>query len=629
MNLSKKIFTAFFISAVALLCTSLYLIDTKAEQHEINRIVEDLNATQFQFQHVLDFEQKRIKKLTHIITSDQKFRSFLAQIKDNFYPFVEEIGEDTEADYVFMLDDKLSVRANYVANHQIPLALEKYLVEFDIQNSLDTGTLSAKFISLPESLYSSYVTPLKESLSDDYAIGLIVVVNQINDRWLTNLLAKSNAVQAVFFNNNWMGAKNTSASLAEAVIKNRAEIKSRGQFVWNNERYIAKEVPLAAPAEHSGYILCASLDQALITFKQLQHQVLLIGVGILSLGALLFLSIASRITKPLRLITKGTLEIKQGNFEHRIHYQNTDEVGQLASAFNTMATELQEKELIRSTFNKYVDPQIVHELLSQPDKLKLGGERKIQSVLFSDIAGFTRFSEKLPAEKLIKVLNDYLTAMTDEISQRHGILDKFIGDAIMVFWSPELCQSQHALYACETALNMQARLSVLRPFWQQGGAPEIIVRIGIATGEMIVGNIGSEQARSYTCIGDKVNYSSRLEGLNKYYGTHIIIDHETQAEITGMVIRELDTVKVKGRDSGETIYELIGRNAEVDGSRLQVLELYRNALDFYRQAKFAKALALFSTLTQDAPSQVMLARCQKLLQNCPEEWNGIYVMQDK
>lgn len=199
MNLSKKIFIAFFISAAALLCTSLYLIDTKAEQHEIDRIVEDLNAAQFQFQHVLDFEQKRIKKLTHIITSDQKFRSFLAQIKDNFYPFVEEIGEDTEADYVFMLDDKLSVRANYVASHQTPLALAKYLVEFDIQNSLDTGTPSAKFISLPESLYSSYVTPLKESLSDDYAIGLIVVVNQINDHWLTNLLAKSNAVQAVFF----------------------------------------------------------------------------------------------------------------------------------------------------------------------------------------------------------------------------------------------------------------------------------------------------------------------------------------------------------------------------------------------------------------------------------------------
>ncbi|MGZ5025849.1 MAG: adenylate/guanylate cyclase domain-containing protein, partial [Methylobacter sp.] len=519
MNLNKKIFITFFVTVTGLLCTTLYLIDTQAEQHEIKRIIADLDTAQAQFQHDLEAEQKQIQTLTQVITADQKFRSFLAQIKDNFYPFVEEIGKDTEADFVFMLDDEPAVRAVYAANGQSTVPLENNLSSFNLKNSLDSGLMSSKIVSLNEGLYSSHIIPLKENLNDDYAVGLIVVSNQINDRWLAKLPAKNNMLQAVFFNNNQVVAKNTGAEMAAGILRQQQGILKSGMYSWDNERYIAKQVLFEAQA---GYILSANLDQALHTFKQLQRQVLLIGGGTLLLGALLFMLISQRITRPLRLIAKGTLEIKHGNYRHRIDYRNSDEVGQLAIAFNAMAGDLQEKELIRSTFNKYVDPVIVSELLSQPDKLRLGGERKEQSVLFSDIAGFTDFSEKLPAEALIKILNDYLSAMTVEISRHHGILDKFIGDAIMAFWSPELCDGHHAQFACRSALAMQRKLDALRPVWLANGGPEIHVRIGIATGDMIVGNIGSEQARSYTCIGDKVNYSSRLEGLNKYYGTRII-----------------------------------------------------------------------------------------------------------
>jgi len=361
----------------------------------------------------------------------------------------------------------------------------------------------------------------------------------------------------------------------------------------------------------------------------LQQQVLLIGGGILLLGALLFMLISQRITRPLRLIAKGTLEIKHGNYRHRIAYRNADEVGQLAAAFNAMAGDLQDKELIRSTFNKYVDPAIVSELLSQPDKLRLGGERKAQTVLFSDIAGFTEFSEKLPAEALINILNAYLSAMTVEISRQQGILDKFIGDAIMAFWSPQLCNGNHANYACQSALAMQKKLQQLRPLWVANGAPEINIRIGIATGEMIVGNIGSEQARSYTCIGDKVNYSSRLEGLNKHYGTQIMIDRQTATEITGFVVRELDTVRVKGREAGESIFELIGAADEADDLMLDTINRYQQALALYRKADFANAAQLFATLSTDAPSITLLKRCIHLQQNTPESWDGIHSMLDK
>lgn len=627
MNLNKKIFITFFISVTGLLCTTLYLIDTQAEQHEIKRIIADLGDLQFQFQHDLEVEQKHIQTLTRVITADQKFRSFLAQIKDNFYPFVEEIGKDTEADFVFMLDDAPAIRAIYSSNPLNKPPLENNFSNFAIESRLDSGQMSSTMVSLNEGLYSSHFIPLKENLNDDYAVGLIVVCNQINDDWIAKLLTKNTAFQAVFFNTKQVVAKNTSPEMAAGILSYQADIQQNGMFIWNNERYVAKQVLF----EHqpAGYILSANLDLALRPFKQLQHQVLSIGGGILLVGAFLFILISQRITRPLRLITKGTLEIKHGNYQHRIAYQNSDEVGQLAAAFNTMASGLQEKELIRSTFNKYVDPAIVSELLSQPDKLKLGGERKEQTVLFSDIAGFTNFSEKLPAEALIKILNAYLSAMTLEISQQHGILDKFIGDAIMAFWSPELCHGNHALFACLSALAMQKKLQQLRPFWLAGGAPEINIRIGIATGDMIVGNIGSEQARSYTCIGDKVNYSSRLEGLNKYYGTQIMIDQQTANQITGLVIRELDTVKVKGREAGEIIYELVGSIDTVDNVQLEKLSRYQEALVLYRNAEFKKAAQIFSMLEADIPSSVMLKRCIYLQQNAPVVWDGIHSMVDK
>ncbi|MFI3154657.1 MAG: adenylate/guanylate cyclase domain-containing protein [Methylococcaceae bacterium] len=629
MNLNKKIFITFFISVTGLLSTTLYLIDTQAEQHEIKRIIADLDSARFQFQHDFEVEQKQVQTLTHVITADQKFRSFLAQIKDNFYPFVEEIGKDTEADFVFMLDDEPSIRAVYSLNGRNKPALEKNFSSFDVKSSLDSGLMSSKMVSLNEGLYSSHFIPLKENLNDDYAVGLIVLCNQINDSWVAKLLGKNNTLQTVFFNRKQIVAKNTGPDMAAAILSHQPDIAETGMFNWNGERYIAKQVLFEPQNQQAGYVLSANLDQALRTFKQLQQRVLLTGGGILLLGALLFMLISQRITRPLRLINKGTLEIKHGNYQHRIDYQNSDEVGQLAAAFNVMAGDLQEKELIRSTFNKYVDPAIVSELLSQPDKLRLGGERKKQTVLFSDIAGFTNFSEKLPAEALIKVLNDYLSAMTVEISLQHGILDKFIGDAIMAFWSPQLCNENHAIYACQSALNMQKKLQQLRPHWAANGAPEINVRIGIATGDMIVGNIGSEQARSYTCIGDKVNYSSRLEGLNKHYGTQIMIDRQTATEITGFVVRELDTVRVKGREVGETIYELIGEANETDNTLFEKINLYQQALALYKNADFAKAAQVFSTLDADAPSRTMLKRCLSLQQNTPKNWDGIHSMLDK
>ncbi len=629
MSLSKKIFVTFFLAVTALLTAVLYLIDTQAEQRETQRIIANLDKTRQQFQHDFETEQVQIQTLTRIISSDQKFRSFLSHIKDNFYPFTEEIGKDTGADFVFMLDDTPSVRATYIAASNQPLLLERHFADFEITAHLNSGLIQSKMVSLTSGLYSGHFIPLKENLMDDYAVGLLVVCNVINDKRLSRLLVAGEDFQAVFFNQGQVVAKNTRGDFAQAVLQQRPAILKSGGFVWNKKRYIAKQILFDPQNPQAGYILSANLDQALETFKQLERQILWTGSETLALGAFLFMVISRRITRPLRMITAGTLEIKQGHYDHRIAYRSGDEVGQLAEAFNIMASGLQEKELIRSTFNKYVDPVIVTELLSQPDKLKMGGERKKQTVLFSDIADFTHFSERIPAEELVSLLNEYLTAMTAEITRQHGVLDKFIGDAIMAFWTPQLCGENHALYACHTALAMQQTLQILRPQWIGKGRPEIAVRIGIATGEMIVGNIGSDQARSYTCIGDKVNYSSRLEGLNKYYGTQIIIDRQTAVDATGLLIRELDTVRVKGREDGEAIYELLALSEQPDNEVLAKIARYQQALELYKQAQFQQAAEIFAVIVNDPPSCVMLERCHQFIQHPPVLWDGVYSMLDK
>ncbi len=223
--------------------------------------------------------------------------------------------------------------------------------------------------------------------------------------------------------------------------------------------------------------------------------------------------------------------------------------------------------------------------------------------------------------------------MTHELSQVEGILDKYIGDAIMAFWGPPFCKGNHAFLACKAALGMQSKLAELREKWSREGKPELQARIGIATGEMIVGNIGSEQAKDYTCIGDTVNYGARLEGLNKYYGTRIMIDDNTYRRTYGLFARELDTVQVKGRERGSPVYELTGFDEDETPETRQKLVQYASALAIYREGDFILAAKKFDQVVKnfpgDGPGQMMLERCKNYAKNPPREWLGVHMMEEK
>ncbi|MBI3754921.1 MAG: adenylate/guanylate cyclase domain-containing protein [Deltaproteobacteria bacterium] len=302
----------------------------------------------------------------------------------------------------------------------------------------------------------------------------------------------------------------------------------------------------------------------------------------------------------------------------------------LCLALYRYAMEAKEKKKIKNTFQYYVAAPVMEELMKHPEKLKLGGEEKELTVLFSDIRRFTTISEGLRPDALIAILNEYLTAMSDVVFKYQGYLDKYIGDAIMAVYGAPLMQEDHAKKACLTAIEMMARLNIMRQEWKDKGRPFLDIGIGINTGNMVVGNVGSEQKYDYTVIGDNVNLASRLEGLNKLYGTNIIISETVRKEIERELLwRELDIVQVKGKTEAKTIYELMGRKNVLQME--EVAEVFHKGIKYYRERRWEDAIKSFNAVMnlkpEDAPSRLYIQRSREFITTPPpDNWQGIFVI---
>jgi len=298
-------------------------------------------------------------------------------------------------------------------------------------------------------------------------------------------------------------------------------------------------------------------------------------------------------------------------------------------------TEEMEKKKVRGAFQYYLTASVVEQMLKNPEKLKLGGEKKDLTVLFSDIRGFTSISERMAPELLVKFLNEYLTKMTDIVFKYDGLLDKYIGDALMAIWGAPLDQPDHARRACFTALEMVEELRVLREKWAAEGMPRLDIGIGINVGPMVVGNMGSERRFNYTVMGDSVNLGSRLEGLNKLYGTNVIVSEMTYERVRDEILgRELDSVRVKGKHQPVKIYELLARRAEVSAEQQALTEEFNSALAEYKKRNWDQALQTFQSLLtrhpHDGPTKLYVERCQTLMRNPPPlDWSGVYTLTTK
>jgi len=306
------------------------------------------------------------------------------------------------------------------------------------------------------------------------------------------------------------------------------------------------------------------------------------------------------------------------------------------------ATEEKSKRQLRKAFQLYLNPEVMEEMLLTPESLQLGGKEMDLTVMFSDIRGFTGIAEKLSPAALVHLLNQYLSPMTEIVLRRRGTLDKYIGDAVMAFFGAPVQTGLHAANACDTALEMIETLRRLREKWriEEPAWPEVDIGIGVHSGPMVVGNMGSEQRFSYTVMGDNVNLASRLEGLNREYGTHVLISEQTlNAARKGLndpsayTARELDSVRVKGRLEPVRIFELRRRGPPTT-EELPLLSGYAQGLALYREGQFADARLQLESLLErfagDGPCTLLRARCDRMLATPKKErWDGVFSMDHK
>ena len=294
-------------------------------------------------------------------------------------------------------------------------------------------------------------------------------------------------------------------------------------------------------------------------------------------------------------------------------------------------TEERERKKIKGAFTHYVSPVVIEEMLKDPERLKLGGDEKVLTVLFSDLQGFTSASERYTPSQMIELLSEYYAIMTEQIFAYEGMLTEYVGDELMAIFGAPLPQSDHAERACAAALAMRQRRGELREEWTKIGRPPLIARTGVNSGLMLVGNLGSKYRFAYSVMGDHVNLGSRLEGLNKQYGTDILIGENTaQLVEKSFVLREIDLVRVVGREQAVRIYELLARSgASLPREQEKACSAYAAGLEAYRQQRWAEALGLFEeALAQwrgDGPSRIMAGRCQVYQKTSPpEEWDGVF-----
>lgn len=357
-------------------------------------------------------------------------------------------------------------------------------------------------------------------------------------------------------------------------------------------------------------------------------------------GFVFALMVSSGITRPVRLLLAGTREVEAGRFDKAISVTTQDEIGELASAFNRMIEQLRQNERIRETFGRYIDPKVVQGLIDRPE-VAVEGQRRMMTIMFCDMSGFTAMSEGMTPGGLVKVMNHYFTVMSGPIRAHRGVIDKFIGDAIMAYWGPPFVEdAEQAQLSCVAALDMADQVPAL-----QKQLPDLLgirampvacdLRIGIATGEVLTGSIGSELMMSFTVMGDAVNLASRLEAVNKVYGTRILISEATAAAIgSDFELREIDRLAVVGQAVPQAVFEVMGRAGALTGAQEGFRKHYAEGLAAYRERRFDEARAAFNAALEavpgDGPSRTLLGRIAKFEADPPPAgWDGAWRLEQK
>jgi adenylate cyclase len=416
------------------------------------------------------------------------------------------------------------------------------------------------------------------------------------------------------------------------VDKQLMEINIKAQSILQNKRSELQDLTVV--------IANSSVERAKIAEQKVLLSSLVVTLLALALGLWGAWFLSKRLANPIMSLLKSTQAVHGGNLSVKIEGLPEDEIGQLGDSMNLMIAELRKKHDLQAVISTYIDPRVVEKIILPGRAEVLAGQKQIMTIMFSDIAGFTSISERLSPTSLVKMVNRYFTVMTECIKAEGGIIDKFIGDAIMAYWGPPfISEDEQAAAACRAAIRQRDALIQFRKelpdlLGLRKDIPEINIRIGLATGEVVVGNIGSDTARSYTVMGDIVNLASRLESANKQYGTSIIISEVTMrmADIH-IEAMELDRIIVKGKSEPVEIYELLSTTGDLSAESELRRTRFNEAIIAYRAQDWLVSGAIFKELFEkynDKTAKTFIDRINLLTtHSLGEGWDGVWRMTTK
>jgi class 3 adenylate cyclase len=401
------------------------------------------------------------------------------------------------------------------------------------------------------------------------------------------------------------------------------------------ERFLAARAPVAAGVEGASFVLLGSLESELRALRALERALAAIGGLLLAAALGVAFALARGMTRPVAALAAAAERIGAGDLEASVQVRTGDELEELGAAFNHMVSGLRERDRIRRSFERHVSPAVAEAILRHPERAATAGARREVSLLFADVGAFSSLAESATPESVVSLLNEYFDAVCAIVLDCEGTVNELRGDGILAFWGAPVEIPDHAARACEAALRCRDRLARLGAVWVGRGLPPRRFRIGLHTGEVVVGEIGTRERAKYGAVGDAVNLASRLEAANKTYGTAILISEATRERAgAAFATRELDLVRVVGRESPVRIFELVDRAAGLSEELRARHGRFAAALASYRARDFAGAARRLRELAAldpgDGPVSELLGRAERCAALPPPPgWDAVHELTSK
>ena len=427
------------------------------------------------------------------------------------------------------------------------------------------------------------------------------------------------------------------AALAGRLHDGGGRAEPGGVVEWElaGGRFLAGRAPLPGGGERAGFVLLGPLDPELRALRALERTLVAIGAVVLAAAVAVAFALARGMTRPVAALAAAARRVGTGDLDARVSVRTGDELEELGDAFGQMVAGLRERDRIRRSFERHVSPEVAEEILRDPGRAGAAGARREVTLLFADVGGFSSLAESATPERVVSLLNEYFDAVCAIVLECGGTVNELRGDGILAFWGAPVPQADHAARGCEAALRCRDGLARLDAGWTARGLATRSFRIGLHSGEVVVGEIGTRERAKYGAVGDAVNLASRLEGANKSYGTTILVSEATRERAgPGFATRELDRVRVVGRDAPVRIFELVGRAAELPEALRERHRRYEAALAAYRAGDFGAAAAVLRELAAgdpgDGPVRVLLARAERLRASPPAPgWEAVHELEGK